>query len=110
MQQHGPHGFADKKEKRVGEEERQVKEERGNLDTSPDSFSSLGSAIPDLPRRDVSNRARKLFGDRIGPIIAKAEQRGVPPDEIHNSINSVIDDGGDVNDLAHMLLHGGEYW
>jgi hypothetical protein len=22
----------------------------------------------------------------------------------------VVDDGGDVNDLAHMLLHGGEYW
>jgi hypothetical protein len=31
----------------------------------------------------------------------------VPPDEIRHSIDCVVDDGGDVNDLAHMLLHGG---
>jgi hypothetical protein len=94
----------------VGEEERQIKEARESPGISPDFFSSLGSAIPDLPRRDAYNRARKRFGDRIGPIIAKAEQRGVPLDEIHHCIDTVIGDGGSVDDLAHALLHGGEYW
>jgi hypothetical protein len=100
----------DKKEEGVGEEVREAKEERENPNRSPDSFFSLGSAIPDYPRPDAYSRARKLFGDKIGPIIAKAEQRGMPPDEIHHNIDAVINDGGNVDDLAHLLLHGGEYW
>jgi DNA-binding MarR family transcriptional regulator len=100
-----------KEEKRVAEEERQTKEETENPNRPPDSFfTSLGSAFQGVPpRSDAFSRARQ-FGERGATVISVAESRGVPPDEINCAIDSVINDGGDVNDLAHMLLHGGEYY
>jgi hypothetical protein len=110
------HRLEDKKEKRVGEEGSALKEERDALPRSDSpSFVPIGSALSGIPRPDPSRseayqRARRLFGDRGATIIAMAAQRGVPDDEIRDTIESVVKDGGDVNDLAHMLLHGGEYW
>jgi hypothetical protein len=98
-----------KKERTLGEVEREDKKESGNPATPPDSFlPSLGLALPDLPRRDVYMRARKLFGHRSVSIIAKAEQRGMPPDEIHGCIDTVINEDGGVDYFAHLLLDGGE--
>jgi len=79
---------------------------------SDDSFSPLGSAIPgaDPSRSGLYLHGRRLLGERACTVIAMAEQRGVPTDEIRGSIDCVINEGGDVNDLAGLLLHGGEYW
>jgi hypothetical protein len=86
----------DKEEKRVAEEVRQVKEERGAPDPSPDPSSSSLSAI----FRD----ARRL-GDYAGSIVGRALREGNHSlDDIREVIETVREDDGDTNDLASELF------
>jgi hypothetical protein len=102
------HFSEDQKEKRVGEEGRGVKEGNADLPLSGSpSFSPVGSAFPEVLRSELYQHARQ-FGERGATIIAMAERRGVPPDEIRASIDEVREYGGGVEGLAGLLLHGGE--